>query len=38
METNMNPDGQKGNESPELAMTNLSHCRKIEWYNPNLNA
>lgn len=36
--TNVTPDGQKGDDSPELAMATLSHCRKIEQYNPNLNA
>lgn len=38
IKTNANPNGQKGNDSAELAVTDLSHHRKIEQYNPNLNA
>lgn len=38
IKTSVNPDAQKGKDSPELAMTTLSQCRKIEQYNPNLNA
>lgn len=38
IKTNIDPKGQKGGNSTELAMITSSHCRRIEQYNPNLNA
>lgn len=37
-QNNIDPKGQKGDNSAELAMITSSHCKRIEQYNPNLNA